>query len=348
MNIFHSLLIEIVDWFNSITYTIQECDIEFINLIDLLYSNNMNLINYYKIGNMVNGKGTSRNSQLSFGQQSLVDSNSIQIKRMYEYLTSLCFSKCVNNEWNYKSDNLNVDLIQIDSNFNIDSYLKEKKEKSYEPYFQIGNCLNEVKKSTSGILNLQFITWYNSPYYWNPDLYWNYTTHYIEIKLYNQEYNEVPINECTNKNQIEFYLTLFNPFMVDILNKDKWHFYSENMHHSNESIFTNPKYIDSKGNIDHSTREERINKYYYQYILQFNTLSAKNLSYTTDGMLYNNITELNYFKCSSNHLSEFILNYLYNPYPTKEDGRFFFLTHFNLYKNLSNYKKNYGFLLLVI
>ena len=343
-----SLLIEIVDWFNSIIYTIQECDIEYIKLIDILYSNNMNLINYYKIGNMVNGKGNSRNSELSFGQQSIVDTNSIQTKRMFEYLSSLCFSKTVNNEWNYKSNNLNIDLIQINSNFNIDSYLKNKKEKLYEPYFQIGNCLNEVKKSTSGTLNLQFITWYNSPYYWNPDLYWNYTSHYIQIKIYNQEYNEVPINECTNKNKIEFYLTLFNPFMVDILNKNKWNFYRENMHSSNESIFTNPKYIDSKGNIEHSTREERINKYYYQYILQFNTLNGKNLSYTNEGLEYNNITELNYFKCSSNHLSEFMLNYLYNPYPTKEDGRFFFLTHFSLYKNFSNYKKNYGFFVLVI
>ena len=343
-----SIITDFVDWFStSIIYKVDECDIEYIKLVDQLFSVNIDLTNYYKVGNMVNGKGTTRNSQLSFAQQSIVNTDSIQLKRMLEYLTSLCFLSCVDNQWNYNSKNLEVNLIQVTNNFNIDSFVKEKKENLYLPYFQIGNCLNEVKKSTSGTLNLQFITWYYSSYYYNPDLYWNYISHYLKVKIYNEELSEVPINSCSESNKIEFYLTLFNPFMVEILNNHRWHFYAENMYPSDAPIFSNPKYIDSKGNIDHSTREERIKKYYYEYILEFNTLNAKDLSYSSDGLTYEGILDNNYLKGTSNHLSEFILNYVYNPYPTKEDGRLFFLTRFNLYKNGKNYKGNYGFYLLL-
>ena len=80
----------LIYWFSiSLIYKVDECDIEYIQLVDQLFSVNIDLTNYYKIGNMVNGKGITRNSQLSFTQQSMVNSNSIQFKSMIEYLTSL-------------------------------------------------------------------------------------------------------------------------------------------------------------------------------------------------------------------------------------------------------------------
>ena len=69
----------LIYWFStSLIYKVDECDIEYIQLVDQLFSVNIDLTNYYKIGNMVNGKGTTRNSQLSFTQQSIVNTNSIK------------------------------------------------------------------------------------------------------------------------------------------------------------------------------------------------------------------------------------------------------------------------------
>ena len=133
-----------------------------------------------------------------------------------------------------------------------------------------------------------------------------------------------------------------------MINKNRQHFSRENMFASDHDIFTNPKYIDKNGKIDHSDRDDRIKKYYFDYIFQFGSLNAKTMSYDTDNLLYETLTNNNYLKCSSNHLSEFILNYLYNPYPTKLDGRMFFLNHFSIFKNGENYKKNSSFYLLMI
>ena len=346
----NALLTEIVEWFsNTFNKNIESCNINYIKLIDKLYKTNFDLTNYYKVGNMANGKGNSRNAELSSGQKTLVDSNSYELYRMLTQKSALCFANCVNNEWNYNSENLNVDLIKVTNGFEIDSYLKNKKESSYKPYFQIGNCLNDVKKSSSGNLNIQFITWYHSPYYYDPNFIWNYTSHYLTIKIYNdEEYAEIPINGCSGNNQIEFYLILDNPILTKIINENKKHFYKENIFTSDDPIFTEPKYINSKGKVENSTREERIEKYYFDYLMKFDTFDAKTLNYSTEGLSYETITENNYFKCTSNHLSEFILNYIYNPYPTKIDGRLFFLKHGKLYSNSQNFEKNYGFYILLV
>ena len=346
----NDLITEIINWFsNTVNKNIESCDVEYIKLIDKLYKINVDLTNYYKIGNMVNGKGNSRNAELSAGQQSLIDSNIYELYRILTQKTALCFANCVNNEWNFNSENLNVDLIQVTNGFDIDSYLKNKKESNYQPYFQIGNCLNDVKKSTSGNLNIQFITWYHSPYYYNPNLIWNYTSNYFTIKIYDDnEYSEIPIKSCNGKNQIEFYLILYNPILVKIINENKKHFLKENIYNSNHSIFTEPKYIDSKGKVENSTREQRIEKYYFEYLMKFDTFDAKTQNYSNEGLSYETFTDNNFFKCTSDHLSEFILNYIYNPYPTKKDGRLFFLKHGKLYSNSQNFEKNYGFYILLV
>ena len=43
---------------------------------------------------------------------------------------------------------------------------------------------------------------------------------------------------------------------------------------------------------------------------------------------FKNLESNSYLKCSTNHLSEYLLNYEYNPYPSKIEGRFYFLKHY--------------------
>ena len=81
------------------------------------------------------------------------------------------------------------------------------------------------------------------------------------------------------------------------------------MYDSNDKIFTEPKFIESNGKINNLTREERINLYYFEYLLEFNSIDGKTMNYTTSGLSYENITSDNYIIGASTHLSEFIMNY---------------------------------------
>ena len=82
------------------------------------------------------------------------------------------------------------------------------------------------------------------------------------------------------------------------------------------------------------TLQERKDKYYFIYLLIFKTLNEENRELiTNDGILYVNLEDNSYFKCSSNHLSDYVLTYEYNPNPDKIAGRFYFLKHPKLYFN---------------
>ena len=145
---------------------IKLCDLDYIKLVDNLFSTLILLTNKYKAGFIINNKGTERNANLSSGQEEEIDSNMILIKKHLEYLTSLCFENTIDGLWSYKSDNIHVDLFKIpkDGNLNIDNFMKSLKYTNHEPYFQFGDCLNTAKSlDGSKNINVQFITWIYSP-----------------------------------------------------------------------------------------------------------------------------------------------------------------------------------------
>ena len=63
------------------------------------------------------------------------------------------------------------------------------------------------------------------------------------------------------------------------------------------------------------TLEERRDKYYFQYLLVYKTLDERNREYVQEEVEYQNLEDNSYFRCSSKHLSDFILTYEYNPEP---------------------------------
>ena len=338
---------------DSIIYSVNQCNEKYIKLVDTLYGSVILLINNYKLSTIINTDSNARNVALTSSQKDNVKSTIISLKKMLEYLTKLCFHYTENYYYNYKSDNLNVDLLQYPTsgNFDLDNLIKSKKYNEYAPYIEVNNCLNSIKNSISGnIINIQYITWYFPPYYYEYNLYSNYTGHYTELKFYDNELNEISVSKCEKDNEIKFYFSLYNTDFINIINSNKKHFYSENMFKSTDPIFTEPKYIEKDGTVNTMSREERITKYYFEYILTFNYLDEKELKYIQDEEALNYLTineEDNYFICSSNHLSDFLLNYEYNEYPNKEDGRLYFFKHFNIYKNAKNWKKNYGIFLII-
>ena len=344
----NAFISKVTNWFNSdVIYKVTTCDLDYIRLTDKLYGNNIGLTNHYKVGVMTNtdGRNTDRNGQLNYLQTDEIKANAMTLKKLLEYLTSLCFNDLndSNYQWNYKSENLNVDLIRMESSLNLTKILENEKKSTYEPYISIENCQSGLY-GKSKTLNVQYITWYNSPYYYDSELYWNYTSHHITIKLYNEKIETVSSDECSDK--FKFYLSVYNPTFVDVIKNNKFHFI--NMYDSNDKIFTEPKFIESNGKINNLTREERINLYYFEYLLEFNSIDGKTMNYTTSGLSYENITSDNYIIGASTHLSEFIMNYKYNPYPDKVDGKFYFLKHASIYFNLTNYTSNYGFFMIMV
>ena len=321
---------------------IKLCDLDYIKLVDNLFSTLILLTNKYKAGFIINNKGTERNANLSSGQEEEIDSNMILIKKHLEYLTSLCFENTIDGLWSYKSDNIHVDLFKIpkDGNLNIDNLMKSLKNNNHEPYFQFGDCLNTAKSlDGSKNINVQFITWIYSP---------NYTSNYIEIKLYSDDIQEIELNECKDSSNIVFYLTLINPELINFLNNNTFHFKEGNFFQSNNSIFTEPKYILDDGSVSNMTIEERKAKYYFEYLLVFKNYEANKRELIKSNAKYENLEDNLYFRCSSTHLSEYLLTYEYNPKPDKILGKFFFLKHINLYLNIDNIKGNNGFYIIII
>ena len=168
------------------------------------------------------------------------------------------------------------------------------------------------------------------------------------MKIYSDNLNELKLNECKDDSSITFYLTLTNPFLTDIINNNKFHFKEGNLFKSDDPIFTEPKYILEDGSVSSMSLQERRNKYYFSYLLIFKTYAEGNRELVTNGVSYDNLEEDSYLRCSSKHLSDFILNYEYNPEPNIILGRFYFLKHFKLFTNSKNLNGNYGFYSIIL
>ena len=300
---------------------------------------------------MSSGKGSGRNVDLNDGQEEEIQPNMATLKKLLEYLTSLCFTDTVNGEWEYTSENLKVNLYKFIKNDagNLDNIIKNEKFNNYEPFVQFGDCIDTIKSadSSSKYVNLQLITWYYSPYYYSNTLNKNYTSNYMILKLYSDKIDEVGVDEC-KKGNIVFHLTLTNPVILDIIKNNKEHFIHENIYKSSDRIFTEPIYINDDGSISDVTLEERFKKYYFEYLLIFKYFDATQQNLSPVDMEYYTLEDRFYFKCTSAHLSEFLLVYEYNPLLKKKISRFYFLKHPKIYFNSKNFKGNYGFVFIII
>ena len=347
-----SFVTEVTSWLdkNVIKY-VDHCDLKYIEMVDNIFSTLVLLTNTYKAGLISNHKGTDRDADLNMGQEEEIDGNILYVKKHLEYLTSQCFTDTVDGLWSYQSPNIHVDLLKIPKNGNIDldEKIKSLKIGNHEPYIQFGDCLDSIKSiDGSQNINIQFITWIYSPWYHHHILNYNYSTNYMEIKIYSDDLQEIKLNECKDDSFITFYLTLTNPLLTDIINNNKFHFKEGNIYKSDDPIFTEPKYILEDGSISNMTLQERRDTYYFQYLLVFKTLDEGNRELITNDVDYLNLEDNSYFKCSSNHLSEFILNYEFNPEPNKIKGRFYFLKHYKIYLNSVNLNGNYGFYSIIL
>ena len=347
-----SFVTEFTFWMDKeLIKKINHCDLDYIKLVDNLFSTLILLTNTYKAGLISNNKGTKRNANLNSGQEEEIDGNILFIKKHLEYLTSLCFEKTVDGFWSYHSSNIHVDLFKIPKNgdINIDEYMKSLKEGKHEPYFQFNDCLNTAKSlDDSQNLNIQYITWIYSPWYHHNTLNYNYSSNYVEIKLYSDDNNELQLNQCQDDSKIIFYLSLTNPELIDIINNNKFHFQEGNLFKSDDRIFTEPKYILDDGSVSNTTIEERRDKYYFEYLLVYKNYEERSRELITTNVNYENLEDNLYFRCSSSHLSDFLLTYEYNPKPNKILGRFYFLKYFKLYINSKNLNGNYGFYAIII
>ena len=85
-----SFVTDFTQWFDDdVIDEIKNCDLEYIKLVDNLFSTLILLTNTYKAGLISNNKGTKRNADLNKGQEEEIDSNILLIKKHLEYLTSL-------------------------------------------------------------------------------------------------------------------------------------------------------------------------------------------------------------------------------------------------------------------
>ena len=183
-----SFITEVTYWLEKdVIKNVDHCDLKYIEMIDNIFSTLILLTNTYKAGLISNHKGTDRDADLNLGQEEEIDGNILLIKKHLEYLTKLCFSDTVDGLWSYYSPNIKVDLLKIPKNgdIDIDEKIKSLKIGNHEPYVQFGSCLNSIKSiDNSQYINIQIITWIYSPWYHHHILNYNYSSNYIEVKVY--------------------------------------------------------------------------------------------------------------------------------------------------------------------
>ena len=111
-------------------------------------------------------------------------------------------------------------------------------------------------------------------------------------------------------------------------------------------------YDENDGRILSSTCNNKVTSYHYdqdnRLVRETTDDEEGNRELVTNGVSYDNLEEDSYLRCSSKHLSDFILNYEYNPEPNIILGRFYFLKHFKLFTNSKNLNGNYGFYSIIL
>lgn len=240
---------------------------------------------------------------------------------------------------NYTTSNYDIMLFKLDQTFDFVTYFKDRIT-NYKPYFEMKACINSVAQKMYGTSIYKFwmmyIVWYNSPYIYNDDLYWNYTSPFSSITLYDTQGIKIYPN-CTD-NPITFYSTLLNPQIVDTVNNRKDLFTPDLEFNGTDIIFTMPFYINAtSGEISNSTMDERIEKYYNPIKMVFNFVDPVNQLFLADGVKFGNYTSNNYFTSTSIHLTDFQLNYIENDEVGDVLPRLYFLQYPNLFGNVVSF-----------
>ena len=258
-----------------------------------------------------------------------------------------------NMNYKYKLKNFDIHVQAINEVFDYDEYFVYETS-HYEMFFTIKECLNEAMKqiyeSRSYDAMFTFLNYKTNPYY---HLH-NYTSLFIStlsnINIYRKIDNnllKISITSCPGNTAFTLYFPITTYTLPKQIN-DKRTLISPDAH-SKYSLFHDPVYIDAKGNVDDIDPAERITKYFIEFNFSCIYYNEKYDNYTNDGIDFAKYTLDNYIQCQSKHLTWFSVSTIPVDNTIHLSSRFFYLKHYMLIFNASNYSiTNFSFYIYVM
>lgn len=261
-------------------------------------------------------------------------------------------------------DNIILNIAYHGRYYNYKKSLEGFKDK-YIPYYEMDDCLknyiNNILKPKELNLAIVQITYKSSPFLYEEKLYTNYTSMLTGIEVVDIKSNEIlNIKDCSlystnstsnssisGSDQIKIYFPVDNYYIPRFINNWKELVEPSKQKSKDDDVFTNPIYITDSGVISNKTVSDRINSFYVPLNFSCKYLNEETKEFFNEGMKYKNFTEEGYFECQSNHLTYFNVEYYLNPKSFKLDSRFFYLSKFQILKNIQNYIYNFAFYLFI-
>lgn len=367
------MLYNITSYFDNLSYRKDHLNNYelFINLYDDLYTAIMTRFNIIKAQTLKSkfpGGGGPRNILINYAQKFSFNEilttfnsnfNNIFARLIaYQSVKEASFPLKGISKYSYTGIFYRVDLARVNPQFNFESFFSDQSI-SYKPFFNGNSCFRKISQKIYFTDQYDFwfvfVSWIAPPSVFDEQLYWNYTSPSVTLKVYLPNGEPIKVDGCDNGDELLFYMPLNNPVIVDTVNNKKKLLMKGNFVPWNSTFFTDPYYIDDNGQIYNLTREERINSSYVDFYMKFDFYDLnEDVSKYTKSNYYNftfDTGNMFYFVCNSSHLTDFMLNYQVQDPPAPLSTRFYFLSRIAIFKNLSNYPLNialYIFILLPV
>lgn len=261
---------------------------------------------------------------------------------------------------NFRSEFLLVNITHLTNSFEYLNYFSKVKT-MYDPYFEMKTCLVETMKNNynkrSFKLVQTFVNYFNSPFYYEEDIYHVNAGNLVTINYYDyDEKEQLVFKECKDY-VVNIYFPVATHILPDFLNNYRNRSDPATQFTKDADIFSDPAYITPSGEIDFSSVEDRRFKWWVpinftcnfleDYTSDSNTIKT---DFISEGCVYKNYTD-NYFHCQCSHLTNFVANYYVIPVNWFLKSRFFYLIRPELYKWIDNYVSNpalYMFIIVII
>jgi hypothetical protein len=263
-----------------------------------------------------------------------------------KYIVSLY--KTTPNTFKYESDNFYIVIAMVNPTFNDTAFFLDRKA-NYKSHIKFMECLNyiEIEKLSNPYYQawMIYIEYLNFPLSYDESIAVNHTSPIIEIRFIDANTGkEITLNDCTNEKEIIITMPFTSYKWVSELNRQKWLYDPINYKSPDDSIFSDPIYINDNGFISNDTVEDRITKYNRLYNISCTFYDKENEKFSEDGLTYKNFTsDSNYIVFTTTHLSFFATFFKENHMDFVIDSRFFYLKRPQLFKYVPNYTTNYAF-----
>ena len=296
--------------------------------------------NQIKLQNKINENYPFRNRTLTVSEYSVYQTGFQKFFEMIDEDTIFLIKK-YGQEYIYETEHFSYYLLRIDENFDDEEFFESLKTVwvTYKPIVLFMKCLREKKESFDYFFN--YVEYNVNPLSYENQFYPNITSPLISIKIYTSLGTEVPIRNCPSNTPIKIYLPFNSYDWINYINEQKWLFLPENYKIETDPVFRDPILIWENGSVSDDTVEERILKYYRYYNIVGLVYTPSSLSlYEYTSLLFKNISDSFLLIFETNHFSAFTSMLIPNIMNFVVDGRFYYMSRYEVLLCLDNHIHN--------